>query len=905
MSTTESQLVKMQKLSELSEQFLQWSSKDELDYQKINDDLLSLSGAKFSVFNLYDETGDFFRTVAISGDLKSIRKGLELAGIDISQKTWPNFRFTDPTKTVTTTTRFPTLFDYAGKLVPKPICSTLDAVFNLGEIIVVKIMIDNVMLGDFAIFMEKQSVFDSESIIEIYSRQVGLVVSGHRTESALKESETNFKALFEKGPIGIAYHKIILNKEGNPIDYLFLEANAAYKELTGIDPTGLTVTQAFPGIEKDHFDWIGTFGQVALGGKQIRFQQFLEANQRWYDCVAYQYKPQHFVAAFFEITEKKAIEKSLAESESLHKEIISGISDAILIIDQQKLVKYQSENCYRIFGWGPHDLIGRGYFRYVHPDDINMIRSQFSTLIEHQERTLFECRVLDKEGVYRTVEISAVNRLDHPGIQGILATMHDVTDRKKAELELRISEERYRMIAENVSDVIAIFNLTQGRATYVSPSIYIQRGVTVEEAMNEQFKDVCTPQSYNLVIEAINHNSNEFLQNPKQQKHYIMEVEQYRKDGSTLWTEISASYRFTSNGELEMLIVSRNIDERKKVEQERNYLNFHDHLTGLYNRRFFEAELNRLDVQRNLPMTVIVGDVNGLKLINDSFGHAKGDELLAKVGEILKSQFREDEIIARLSGDEFAIVLPKTNSGSADLILERLRRAMSNEKIADLQLSVSFGYGVKEFKDQMITAILKKAEDMMYKIKLYENRSSKSQTIEVIMNALFEKSPREQMHSKRVSLICEKMAFALGYELARVNRIKLAGLVHDIGKIGVEDHILNKDSSLLPEEWSEIRKHPEAGWRILNAVNEFSELSEVILAHHERWDGKGYPSGIKGSAIPVESRILAIADAYDAMTSHRSYRKAINKDEALAEIVRCSGTQFDPEMVEVFQKIKL
>jgi putative nucleotidyltransferase with HDIG domain len=194
---------------------------------------------------------------------------------------------------------------------------------------------------------------------------------------------------------------------------------------------------------------------------------------------------------------------------------------------------------------------------------------------------------------------------------------------------------------------------------------------------------------------------------------------------------------------------------------------------------------------------------------------------------------------------------------------------------------------------------------MMYKIKLYENRSSKSQTIEVIMNALFEKSPREQMHSKRVSLICEKMAFALGYELARVNRIKLAGLVHDIGKIGVEDHILNKDSSLLPEEWSEIRKHPEAGWRILNAVNEFSELSEVILAHHERWDGKGYPSGIKGSAIPVESRILAIADAYDAMTSHRSYRKAINKDEALAEIVRCSGTQFDPEMVEVFQKIKL
>ena len=222
------------------------------------------------------------------------------------------------------------------------------------------------------------------------------------------------------------------------------------------------------------------------------------------------------------------------------------------------------------------------------------------------------------------------------------------------------------------------------------------------------------------------------------------------------------------------------------------------------------------------------------------------------------------------------------------------------EKVANIAISISFGICVKDNPNEPITEVLKKAEDNMYRTKLYESRSSRSTTIDVILNALFEKSHREQMHSARVSLYCEKLALALGYTPEHINQIKTAGLVHDIGKIGIDESILNKVERLDHEEWLSIRKHPEAGWRILNSVNEFSELSEFILTHHEHYDGSGYPRGLKGEAIPIEARIIAIADAYDAMTSKRSYREALSKASAQKELIKFSGTQFDPKLVIVF-----
>jgi HD-GYP domain-containing protein (c-di-GMP phosphodiesterase class II) len=196
--------------------------------------------------------------------------------------------------------------------------------------------------------------------------------------------------------------------------------------------------------------------------------------------------------------------------------------------------------------------------------------------------------------------------------------------------------------------------------------------------------------------------------------------------------------------------------------------------------------------------------------------------------------------------------------------------------------------------------ILANAENHMYRHKLFEGSSLRSKTIDVIMQTLFEKSGRESVHSKRVSEICQTIAAAMNFDSDEIDRIRVAGLVHDIGKIGINESILNKTSSLSDYEWIEIKKHPEIGWRILSAAKEFTDLAKYVLNHHERWDGNGYPNGIKRENIPIEARIIALADAFDAMTSKRSYRAGVSVEQAIAEIIRCSGTQFDPGIVDVF-----
>lgn len=343
-----------------------------------------------------------------------------------------------------------------------------------------------------------------------------------------------------------------------------------------------------------------------------------------------------------------------------------------------------------------------------------------------------------------------------------------------------------------------------------------------------------------------------------------------------------------------------NITEQKLAEEKMIYLSYNDQLTGLYNRRFYEEEIKRLDSAKNLPLTIVMADVNGLKLINDSFGHVEGDKLLNKVAEIITKACRKQDIVARLSGDEFIILLPKTNSYETEEIIKNIKELAMKEKVGSLDISISFGYETKYNEGERIQDIFKKAEDRMYKKKLFESPSMRGKTINAIINTLHEKNKREEQHSHRVSQLCERMGRALGLLEEEIQELKTVGLLHDIGKIAIEENILNKQGKLTEEEWEEIKRHPEIGYRILSTVNDMSEMAEFVLAHHERWDGKGYPKGLKGEEIPIQSRIIAISDTYDAITSERSYRSALSEDFAISELRKNAGTQFDPELVKIF-----
>ncbi len=344
----------------------------------------------------------------------------------------------------------------------------------------------------------------------------------------------------------------------------------------------------------------------------------------------------------------------------------------------------------------------------------------------------------------------------------------------------------------------------------------------------------------------------------------------------------------------------RDISERKQMENKLEYISYHDPLTGLYNRRFYEEELKRLDTVTNLPLTIVMGDINGLKFINDSLGHIMGDELIKKVAKIITKGCRDEDIIVRLGGDEFIVLLSKTNSRETEQIIKRIINLSSSEKVGSVDISISLGYGTKNNEEEDIQVIFKNAEDHMYKIKLLEGPSIRGKTIKAMINTLYEKNKSQEQHSRRVSALCKSIGEALQLPNYEIEELRSVGLLHDIGKIAIDESILNKPGKLTDEEWVQMKRHTEIGYRILLKANDLPDMANYVLYHHERWDGKGYPKGLKDHEIPFVSRIIAIADSYDAMTSERSYRSALPEDVVLDELRKNAGIQFDPELVNVF-----
>ncbi len=373
--------------------------------------------------------------------------------------------------------------------------------------------------------------------------------------------------------------------------------------------------------------------------------------------------------------------------------------------------------------------------------------------------------------------------------------------------------------------------------------------------------------------------------------------------GDVKWVFEQGQPIYDENGEveaLEGLIID--ITELKNREMEIQYLSTHDFLTGLYNRRFYEMEKARLDAKGVLPLSIIIADINGLKLINDAFGHAEGDKLIIKTANILSSCCRAGDVLARTGGDEFGILLPNTDSETVYEIIRKIEKAcehkMSIPERYTIQLSL--GYGTKETREENIQYVEKIAEDYMYKRKLLERKSYHSSVLTSIMATLYARSQETEEHAKRLALLTRKIAKTMNLPQKTISVLELFAMLHDIGKIGIDDRILNKPDKLTAEEWVVMKKHPEIGYRIAMSSPEFESIAEYILCHHERWDGKGYPQGLKGKEIPLLSRILAVADTYDAMTEDRPYRRAKTKEEAILEIKKNAGTQFDCHIVEIF-----
>ena len=386
---------------------------------------------------------------------------------------------------------------------------------------------------------------------------------------------------------------------------------------------------------------------------------------------------------------------------------------------------------------------------------------------------------------------------------------------------------------------------------------------------------------------------------------YNMEKRFIKPDGEIVWANITVA-SLNRNRELDTnyLCIVEDITDRKKKEEEILYLNDHDHMTGVYNRRFLESAIEKTDKEDFLPLSVLVGDINGVKLVNDAFGHAAGDILIIETARIIQSCCRKNDILARTGGDEFVILMPRTGHEAVSGVIEEIRRKCEeynrdvfNEAYA---INISLGHATKEKADEDFEKIKKLAEDFMYKRKLLEHKSSHSVILSSIKATMYEKSHETQEHAERITYLSKELGRRLKLSLQGLDELELVATLHDIGKVGIDDRILNKSGKLSEEEWVEMKKHSEIGYRIAMSSPDLVPIAEYILCHHERWDGKGYPQGIRGEEIPLLSRIVTIIDAFDAMTEDRPYRKAMTADEAAAEIRNNAGTQFDPRLAKLF-----
>jgi len=461
------------------------------------------------------------------------------------------------------------------------------------------------------------------------------------------------------------------------------------------------------------------------------------------------------VINYRDITERRRVEEELKRQEKHFRALTERSSDVIVVLDKNGTARYVSPSVEHALGITPAQSEGVGFLTSIHPDDVQQAAEDWDYLLKHPGGTTKgERRIRHPDGSWSYVEAIGYNFLDDPAVEGVVVNMRDINERKQAEEAIRKSEERYRLLAENQSDVIWTMD-TNLKYTYISPSITHLRGYTIEEAKTISMEDMMTPASLEAAMRIMaEEDAKEHTGQCDPNRTITMEVELYRKDGSTVWAENAVTYLRDSSGQITGYQgVSRDITERREAT----------------------------------------------KQLQQSY--------------------------------------------------QNLERAMDGA-VQAIALTV-------ESRDRYTAG-----------------------------------------HQKRVAQLAYAIAQKLGYTSDQIRGIRIAALLHDIGKISVPQEILSKPGKLTDVEFQLIKAHSQTAYDILKSVEFPWPIADIVVQHHERMNGSGYPSGIREDKLLMEARILAVADVVEAMSSHRPYRAPLGVDKALEEISRNSGILYDPSVVD-------
>ena len=586
------------------------------------------------------------------------------------------------------------------------------------------------------------------------------------------------------------------------------------------------------------------------------------------------------------------IRSTLNKDEGKLESLMETDSIGILTIDDKGIISCCNDAFLDFSGYSRSNLIGNYFSKRVSIStrDIPRYISIFKNILSGREAEPFEIAQHHRDGQIRYGEVYfGPVRNGNEKLSGFKVIIRDISRLKDLEGQLKDSVEKFDIFLETSIDGIVLHG--NGKI------------IKVNQAFLDLFNTVRDHPEGKYLSEFIAEDCKEILEKKiKEDYKGSFEIYGFKSSGSKVYMEVSGRNILYDNKEVRMEIL-HDISELRKAAKKIKYLKFHDSLTELYNRTYLEKVLGNVYRERHLPLNFIICDLNGLKLVNDTFGYSEGDKLLKRVAKILKYCSRKEDIVARWGGDEFFILLPRSTPREVDDVLYKVRNICTSTRDQKIPLNISMGVSARVSLEQDFREVIKEAEDNMYTNKLLERKSIYNSIITSLERMLWEKSHETRDHAERLKGMILRLGKSINLPQSKLDELVLLSTLHDIGKVAIPNSILMKKGKLNRDEWKIIRRHPEIGYNIAKSTPQIAMVAEDILAHHEWWDGSGYPQSLQGDEIPVNSCITSIVDAYDVMTMGRPYKEPISEREAKEELKRCAGTQFNPALVDQFVRI--
>ncbi len=589
-----------------------------------------------------------------------------------------------------------------------------------------------------------------------------------------------------------------------------------------------------------------------------------------------------FVFAFYQLWNRR-----FREGDQRFRILFNALNNGLMIHNNGTIVDCNQALC-EITGYSREELINSNGFLLITPECQEEARNK----VLNNEEGSYRVTGIRKNNEHYPLSL-IVKSIPYHGKKVRMVEFSDLSEIKKQKEIAELQKTRYQMLVKEMPLGLAYHEIIlDGEG---NPQDY--RFLSV----NTRFEDLTGLKNDEIIGKTVL----EVLPNTEQS--WIEKYGNVALGGKSIRFEeyadaLKKTFEVTSFSPepMHFAVIVDDITDKKSKENEITHVSKHDFLTNLPNRRYCDEMLRSMDRQENYPLLVSLIDMDGLKLVNDAYGHPVGDVAIQTVAKAIQSHLRPQDFAARIGGDEFLILCPQSSEKEYWEIRNQINQTLRSSQSHDIPISLSFGFDIKSQQDQMMDKILIHAENDMYAQKVLHGQSSRNEAIMTLFNSLVEKYEDERKHSDQVRYYCQRLGKQLNLSLDEIQELEMAGMMHDVGKITIPDSILHKPNILTSQEWDIMKRHTVNGYQILRSADKYSRLAEYALTHHERWDGKGYPNGLKEEEIPLFSRIIAVCDSFEAMTSNRVYRTAISYDEAREELIRCAGTQFDPRIVHTF-----